>query len=171
MTCDRVQAELSKAMDEQGTLCSETTAHLLTCGECGDFRASSTEISQEYATEVRAGIDRLRRLEGAVPPKKRRRLIRVLAPLAAAALLCWLGMGKSQGDPPSSPAPSVALMKAAPVRPALRVRLFEARSPFDDEVTFVLDLRPKLPLRLDQEFLPDRSDLSEIISLPRSLRF
>jgi hypothetical protein len=79
-------------------------------------------------------------------------------------------MGKSKVEPPASPAPAVALTRTSPVQPPSRVRLFEDRTPFDEEVSFVLDLEPKLPRRLDQEYLAEPSDRSEI-SLPRSLRF
>jgi len=170
MTCDRVQAELSRAMDEPRTLGSEAAAHVRTCDECGDFHATSIDLSRRYAREVRSGIDRLRRLEGGIPPRKPLRPARLLLPLAAAALLFGLGLSLSRGAAPLPPAPRVALTKISSLKPAPRARLLEDRSPFEEEVSLLFDLQPKLPLRLDQEFLPDLSERAEI-SLPRSLRF
>jgi hypothetical protein len=170
MTCDRVQAELSRVMDEREALGSETAAHLLACDECGDFRVASIEMSRRYAQEVRAGIDRLRRLEGAVPSRKPGPPLRWLVSLAAAALLCWLGMGKSRVEPPAPQAPVVALAGSAPVPPATRGHLFGDRLPFDEAASFILDFQPRLPVRLDQEFLPAAPEPVEI-NLPRSLRF
>jgi hypothetical protein len=174
MNCDRVQADLSGRMDGEPLLSSDTAEHLSTCAECGEFHATTVELSLRYEVQVRQGIDRLRQMEGLPPwgldaPRRSRRVkARLLIPLAAALLLCWWGMERVKPAAPAPPAvPSVALavVKEPPLSdPALpRLRLFDDLASIDAGEEF-------LPLRLDQDLLPLRSSGSEV-TLPSSLRF
>ena len=153
MTCDRIQAELSRAMDEDVELSSASRRHLALCAECAEFRESSTEIARRYGTQVRAGIDRLRGLPAPRPrfpaPKT------WLAPLAAALLLCWWSAEPDQ--PPPRP---VVAASPAPCR----------NWPLDEAELSFISIRDVLPVRLHDEFPPEPPSVSEI-SLPRDLRF
>jgi hypothetical protein len=175
MTCERVLSDLSRRMDGELTLSSETAEHLSTCADCGDFHATAAEISRRYELQLRLGIDRLRRIED-VPPfgldsKRPSKSLQanLFILLAAALLLCCWGMERTKPASPVAPpaVPSVAMvplnqpLRCDPLLP--RLRLFDDLSPIDEEEEF-------LPLRLDQDLLPLRPSRSEI-SLPRSLRF
>jgi hypothetical protein len=153
MMCDRVQAELSRGMDEDVGLSSDSSRHLAICAECAGFRETSIEIAQQYGTQVRAGIDRLRGLESPRPRAAARKAW--LIPLAAAVLLCWW---IAEPAPSAPPAPVVA--------PPAQVRIW----PIDEEGLTFISIRDVLPVRLHQEFLPDAPSPTEI-SLPRNLRF
>ena len=150
MMCDRVQAELSRGMDEDLELSSDSSRHVATCVECAEFRETSIEIERRYANQVRAGIDRLRPME-----KPRARRTPWLVPLAAALLLCWWS---------AEPKPSIP--QAVAVAPAAHVRIW----PIDEAGLTFISIRDVLPVRLHQEFLPEAQSVSEI-TLPRDLRF
>ena len=152
MTCERIQAELSRGMDEDLELSSESSRHLSICAECAEFREASIAIARHYGIQVRAGIDRLRGLESPRPRSGSRK--GWLVPLAAALLLCWWSMAPKQAAPPP----------AAPL-PAAQVRIW----PVDEEGLTFISVRDVLPVRLHDEFLPEPA-VSEI-SLPRDLRF
>jgi hypothetical protein len=162
MICDRVQAELSDTLDEGGALSSRAARHLSGCPDCEAFRAESLGLAERYAKEVRAGIERLRGAEPEAAPRRRPALWS--AALAAACVLCWWGRVPTPPAAPVVPAP------AAAATPASRTRLFESPELVDRaEVSFLFE-REVLPVRLNQDLLPARSDLSEI-RLPPSLRF
>jgi len=162
MTCDRVQAEISRSHDEDQDLSPEAARHLAGCADCDEFRKDSLEIAALYAGEVRAGIDRLR--GGEPTPRAEVRRLRTLLPAAALLLVCWGIAAVKTEVPPARPVAS----SAAPAPDASRPRVLPSLPDLDD--LGLLVERPPIPLRLDQEFLPTRIDASEI-SLPRSLRF
>ncbi|HVE42911.1 MAG TPA: hypothetical protein VNM14_23725 [Planctomycetota bacterium] len=163
MSCELVQAEISRTLDEGGALLPRAARHLLECPDCEEFRVGAIRLTERYATEVRAGIDRLRGTGKAAAAPRRPALL--AAAFAAACLLGWWGMIQT---PPAAPA--VVRAPEAAVLPASRVRLFESPELVDrEEVSFLFE-REALPVRLDQDLLPTRSDLSEI-HLPASLRF
>jgi hypothetical protein len=153
MTCERVQVDLSRAMDEGVELSSGSQRHLAVCAECAEFRETSADIGRRYGLRVRTGIERMRRLE---PPRPRLSARKPwLAPLAAALLLCWWS-----AEPVGTARP------AAPVAVAPPVRIW----PVDEAGLSFISVRDVLPLRLHDEFLPEPPAVSEI-SLPRDLRF
>jgi len=161
VSCEQVQAEISRTLDEGRALPPRAIRHLSGCADCEAFRSESAEFAQRYATEVRAGIDRLRGVEKTPGPRRRPRLI--AAALAAACLLCWWGRG-------AAPPPAPVLVTTSPAAPASRVRLFESPELLERaEVSFLFE-REVLPVRLDQDLLPARSERSES-HLPASLRF
>lgn len=149
MRCDRVQADVSRSMDEAFVLPPESGRHLSTCAQCAEFREKAADVGRRYRRVVRAGIDRLR-------PQQRfpvRRKLSWLIPLAAALLVCW-------GVPAPAPQPP-AVAQARPL-PAPPVRIW----PVDEEVSFI-SVPDLLPVRLGDEFWPAETE----IDLPRSLRF
>ncbi len=153
MTCERVQVELSRAMDEDVELSSGSQRHLAVCAECAEFRESSIEIARRYGMQVRAGIDRLRGLPSPRPRFSARK--KWLAPLAAALLLCWWSAGPVQTPPR-------AVVVASPAH---------SRSwPLDEAELSFISIRDVLPVQLHDEFPLEPSSVSEI-SLPRDLRF
>jgi hypothetical protein len=160
MTCDRVQAEISRSLDEDHDLSPEAARHLMICGDCDDFRSDSIRIASGYAAEVRAGIDRLRGVESAPPPRSRRAGL-LLA--AAAALLLMIASIQSEAPPPRA-----VSRRPAPEAAGPRPRVLDSL-PDLDELGLLVEREP-IPVRLNQDFLPTRIDVSEI-SLPRSLRF
>ena len=153
MTCDRVQSELSRAMDEDVELSSASRRHLAVCEECAEFQESSIGIGRRYGMQVRAGIDRLRGLPSPGPrfsaPK------RWLMPLAAALLLCWWSAQPVQTPPRAAVASSPAPSRSWPLDEA--------------ELSFI-SIRDVLPVQLHDEFHLEPPSALEI-SLPRDLRF
>jgi hypothetical protein len=161
VSCEHVQAEISRTLDEGGALPPRAIRHLSGCADCEAFRGESAEFAERYAREVRAGIERLRGVEKRAVPQRRPLLLS--AALAAACLLCWWGRAAT---PPSAP----VLVTTPSAAPSSRVRLFESPELLERaEVSFLFE-REVLPVRLDQDLLPARSELSEI-HLPASLRF
>lgn len=163
MTCDRVQAALSRALDG-GREPTELADHLAGCPECAEFAEVSADVAARYRTRVRAGVDRLRR---ATPSKAARRVpVRRLLPVAAALLLVFLSVPLLR-RPWAPPAP------AAPAVSALRVPLYDgpAPEPVDLQVLAWMP-EPPLPRRLDQE-LPGSPglDVDVSVALPPGLRF
>ena len=153
MMCERVQAELSRGMDEDVELSSDSSRHLAICTECAEFRETSIEITRTYGTHVRAGIERLRGLDSPRPRPAARKTW--LVPLAAAVLLCWWSAGPE-------PSTTRAVVVASP--PQARIW------PVDEAGLSFLCVRDLLPVRLHDEFLPEPPSVSEI-TLPRDLRF
>lgn len=154
MICDRVQAEVSRTMDESHVLSPQSARHVSICSECAEFEETATDVARRYRVQVRAGIDRLRRLEA---PRRfpKRATAGWLVPLAAALLLCWWG---------AEPIAPKVLVQAAPaVTSAPPLRIW----PVDEEDLSFISVRDFLPVRLDDEFWPSEPE----IVLPRSLRF
>jgi hypothetical protein len=152
-TCDRVQAELSRRMDENHVLSSDSARHRSICAECAEFEETASEVSERYRIQVRAGVERLR---GAVAPAPRlpRKRLPWLIPLAAALLCClWA--------PKEEPVRVVAIAKAAPAPVPPRIW------PIDEEDLSFLTVRDPLPVRLHDAFWPAEPE----IELPKNLRF
>jgi hypothetical protein len=160
MSCDRIQFELSRAIDEHRDLAA-FDAHLSVCHDCGDFATVSRDLGERYRRRVTQGIDRLRR--GMPPATQKRRPAGWLLPLAAAFSVLW--------SVPLRPPPPLPAIWASPA---------SARVPLYDDVRFdPVDLRalawsgePPLPGRLDQDLPSSLSpDADPGITLPSTLRF
>jgi hypothetical protein len=155
MICERVQAELSRAMDEGHVLSPDVARHRSVCAECAEFEELTNEFSRRYRGQVRAGIERLR---GRTPVTHRfpRKGLSWSAPLAAALLIVCLGA-------PGEEAPVLARINpVATSAPIPRIW------PVDEDLSF-LSVRDLLPVRLEDEFLPPQSFVE--VALPKDLRF
>lgn len=162
MTCDRVQADLSRAMDGEIVLPSAVWDHVSECDECQAFQDAAADVGRRYRIQVLAGIDRLRRLEPATLPSRRASKARLLMPVAAAMLLCWWAVRPAQ--------PPATVVVAAPQASTLPRIGFLNDVFAAEEVSFLHSPAVVLPVRLDLELLPGESTGPEI-ALPRSLRF
>jgi len=171
MNCRRAQSEFSRSLDEAAPLSSEAEHHLSTCEDCGSFRDATVAVERRYRGQVRAGIDRLRRLDRPSFRPRPASRPRLWIPVAA-ALLIW-GWGWATWKPsvqPSTPQPVAVRTEPKPVR---RTMLFEDVGLLDrigPELSFLQVGEPRLPHRLDQELLSIRMTEPEI-ALPRNLRF
>jgi hypothetical protein len=158
MTCDRIQYEVSQAIDEHHDL-AIFEAHLSVCSDCSHFAAAAVGIAGCYRRRVTQGIDRLRR--GTSPARVKRSRAGWLIPLAA-ALSVLLSV-------PLRPAPSLPALSTAAARVSL----------FDDIGLDSVDLRvlawsgePPLPRRLDQDLPSSISpEVDPSVLLPPNLRF
>jgi hypothetical protein len=173
MNCRRAQAEFSRTRDERGALLSEVDCHFSTCDECASFRETTVALERRYRSQVRSGIDRLRRLE---PPAFRVRKSlrkRLWIPLAASALVCGWGLASGKPAAPAVSRPgSVAILMSATPTPS-RSLLFEDCGLLErlgPELSFLNVGEPLLPVRLDQDFHGIRLADPET-ALPRNLRF
>lgn len=160
MTCDQVQAELSRAIDE-GREGSAVGGHLSLCPACGEFLALSERLADRYRRQVRRGIDRLGR---SMPVRRPRPSpARLLLPLAAAVLILL-----------SVPVHAPPRISAPPARAAgSRVPLFDvvAPDPVDLQILAWSGDLP-LPRRLDQDLPgPGALEPDPGLSLPAGLRF
>lgn len=153
MICDRVQSELSRTMDEPHGLSPQSARHLSICSECAEFEETAADVERRYRVRVRAGIDRLRRLEAPRRFPKRAPAGGLLS-FAAALLLCWWS-----AEPTAPP----VLVRVDPPAAAAPLRIW----PVDEEDLSFISVRDFLPVRLDDEFWPAEPE----IVLPRSLRF
>jgi hypothetical protein len=135
-------------MDEDRVLSSESARHVSVCADCAEFQETAADVLHGYRHVVRAGIERLRRVE---PPRlySRRAWTRWLLPLTAALLCCW------GTEPPAPP----ALVQSAPA-PSPRIW------PLDEDLSF-LSIRDPLPVRLDDPYWPAAPE----VELPVHLRF
>ena len=160
MRCDRVQAEVSRALDEDRDLAA-FGAHLSVCSACSDFATVSREVAGRYRKRVIQGIHRLRR--DAPPRVMRRSAASWLLPLAAAVLVFMSMPLRPPEGPPAGSSPAAS-----------------ARVPLFDEVRIdLIDLQvlawagePPLPRRLDQDLPTAFSfEFEPSVALPSSLRF
>lgn len=167
MTCSRAQSECSRSSDERVPLSPEVARHLETCDDCADFRRTTFAIERQYRKHVLSGIDRLRRLDAAAPPTRKRSRAARWIPMAAALLIGAWGMVR--GTPDLVPPAPVATQTAPPSRSLL---LEEARllKEIDLELSFLSLKEPLLPVRLNQD-LPWFASPDPEIALPRNLRF
>jgi len=160
MTCDRVQAELSRALDDNRDLAA-FGAHLSVCSDCSDFATASWDLAARYRKQVIQGIDRLRR--SPPPPVLRRTSSPWLRSLAAALwVLLSVPLPPHEGPPAGSPAAASA-----------RVPLFdEVRIDLIDLQLLAWAGEPPLPRRLDQDLPTAFSfDFEPSVALPSRLRF
>ncbi|HLY08355.1 MAG TPA: hypothetical protein VKW04_03510 [Planctomycetota bacterium] len=160
MSCDGIQAGVSRAIDESRDL-ADFERHFAVCSECREFAASSLDLAGRYRRQVRRGIDRLRM--ATTTPAAGRSPARWLIPLAAAALvLCSVPLRRPPAESPGRlPAASarVPLFDGVPSDPPdLRLLAWSGEAP--------------LPRRLDQD-LPSvvPVDVEPSVELPSSLRF
>ena len=160
MRCDRVQSGVSRAIDGDGDL-TPFGGHLSVCPDCAGFAASSVDLAARYRRRVLLGIDRLRAAP-ALPPARRSRVRGLVAPAAAALVLCFLPLFRPPAPPPA----------AAPV-PSARVPLFDApRSAPVDLPALAWTGDAPLPRRLDQDLPASLTiEFEPVITLPSSLRF
>ena len=157
MSCVRIQARLSRAIDDRRGL-SAFEGHLAVCSDCDDFATTSLEFAEHYQSQVLRGIEGLRRtgppFRAARPPL--RRLIAL-----AATVLALLSAAL-----PPAPVPS-----APPVASA-RVPLFDGVRVYPVDVPLLVwSGEPRLPRRLDQDLPGSLRIEIEPIRLPTNLRF
>ncbi len=159
MMCDRLQLELSRAIDDRRDL-AEFDGHRSVCCECDDFASVSLTIAHGYRNQVLHGIEQLRR--HSPPPVAKRPAWKGLTLLAAAVLVLL----SQPLRPVSLPAPAASAGAAA------RVPLFdEVRFSPDDVELLVWSGEPRLPRRLDQDLPGDFHFEIEPVPLPANLRF
>lgn len=178
MTCDRIQRDLSRVMDDELSPQDAAAAldHASTCAECGEFRRGAVEVMGRYRSQVLSGVDRLRKGAAAqvwTSKNSRRRRMVALVSLAAVAMVCWVGGTRS--TPPTSSLQSVAVagMPLTVSPKAAFHRFFDTLGEDEDDEespSLAYGRGLPLPVRLDQDF-ESSSGVPAVIDLPRSLRF
>jgi len=160
MTCDRVQAGVSRALDEDRDLAA-FGAHLSVCSDCSDFATASMGLGARYRNQVLQGMDRLRRVPP--PPVIRRSSSSWLIPLAAAVVVLLSVPLRPQENPPAESPPAAAA----------RVPLFDGvRIDLIDLQLLAWAGEPPLPRRLDQDLPTAFSfEFESSVALPPRLRF
>ncbi|MBV8878472.1 MAG: hypothetical protein JO332_00775 [Planctomycetaceae bacterium] len=156
MTCDELQAEFSRALDEGGSL-APYERHVAACSECSDFADAALELASRYRAQVLRGIDRLRCPSPTLVPRGPG--VRRLLPLAA-AILVLVSVPLRPAPPPERPVPTAAA----------HVPLFDGMHLVPEDLGLAVAVDPPLPRRLDHD-LPPLLEGDPSVLLPPDLRF